>query len=52
MSRAAKIQKHVSSLQAARMHQCYFLEVDLPEVQLKGLADPSDTDIPMKSSDF
>lgn len=49
-SRAVKVEKHVSSLQAARMQQCHFLEVDLPEVQLQGSADP--VDIPVKSPVF
>ena len=44
------MEKHVSSLQAARMQQCHFLEVDLSEVQLQGLADP--TDLPVKSPGF
>lgn len=39
-SRAAQVEKHVSSLQAARTQQCDFPEVDLPEVKPQGLADP------------
>lgn len=43
-------EKHVSSLRAARMQQCHLLEVDLPEVQLQGLAGPRD--IPVKFPGF
>lgn len=49
-TRAAEVEKQVPTFQAARMHQCHFLEVDPPEVQLQVLADP--VDIPVNSQGF
>lgn len=49
-TRAAQVEKQLPSFQAARMQRCHFLEVDLSEVQLQGLADPMD--IPVNSPGF
>lgn len=49
-TRAAEVEKQVPSFQAARMQQCHFLDVDLAEVLLQGLADPMD--VPVNSPGF